>query len=516
MSGRESEADFPERTSLILSVAGFAGMAALGFLQFAKDGSFWIDEASVALSLTQLEPLETFGPLVGGQSFPRLYLFAIRGFVELFGYETMVARALPLLFFWLATAAWVRLLYLRFRGEPLLVALGLALLLIPGTWFVYGALLKPYTLDVLLACVPFLLRDSFYDETLEHGQSPGRLIALAALGLFSYPFTLALLARCGGWWLGAAASGRRSVSPRGVLTGLAGVAVASSLVWFGELRHTSPLGDSLRGFWAACLIGAEGTSTAGLLDRFAFGWWDGRADFSRGGGLDPASLWVLKLGFGVGLARLAWTLVRPEPLPRPHKAWGSRSLGCAVLLVGLPFASLLGGYPICSGRLTLFAFLPVVLVTLEGISFTIDRVGGWPRGHWIAALLTALLVVWISPTSYRNASTRVASQAPQDLRPQLARVREAPGMPILTNKCTRKQIETLPEPVPEAVLYVEEGGGVTVATSDLRAAWFLYVPDPHCRSWVGRVREGAESWTPRHAKGDAARLFEARFPGTAP
>ena len=85
--------------SLVIAVASGLLMLALGANQLAKDGSFWIDEASVALSLLELSPGELFGRLVGGQSFPRFLLLAIDGLVGLFGYETLVARALPHLFF---------------------------------------------------------------------------------------------------------------------------------------------------------------------------------------------------------------------------------------------------------------------------------------------------------------------------------------------------------------------------------------------------------------------------------
>jgi hypothetical protein len=496
------------RISRALSVAAFGTIASLGLAQLLEDGSFWIDEASVALSLQQLEPRALFGPLVGGQSFPRLPLLAIRGLVGLLGYETWVARALPHLFFWLATLAWVRLLYLRFRAEPLLVALGALLILIPAPWFVYAAMLKPYTLDVLLAAVPFLLGDDFYDATLERGESPARLFGITALGALSYPFAMVLLARCAGWWLSRAAAGRPRVSPRGAAVLVAGVSLFAALLWQTDLRHTLALREGLRDFWRACLIG-EGTPTLALLDRFAFGWWDGRSDFSRGG-LGAPMLLVVRVGFALGAVRIALA-VSSRRRGAEAPGWGSRSVGCALLVAGLPFASFALGAPICAGRLTLFAFLPLLLVTLEGFAFAGEELRRLPRGRLVAAAVAAALVAAVAPTSVREASRRALAGAPDDLRPLLERIRQDPGVPILTNACTRKQLETLPEGLPTEVLYIGEGGGVAVALREPPEAWLLFVPAKECQRPIERVREQAVAFTPHHAESDDARLYRVRL-----
>jgi len=85
-------------------------------LQLAKDGSLWRDEASVAVSLLTLSPLELFGRLDGGQSFPRLYLVAVALVKQTFGYHTLALRALPFLFFVLGTVGWLWILFRRFRA----------------------------------------------------------------------------------------------------------------------------------------------------------------------------------------------------------------------------------------------------------------------------------------------------------------------------------------------------------------------------------------------------------------
>ncbi|MFP6628840.1 MAG: hypothetical protein VCC67_07345 [Myxococcota bacterium] len=498
------------RLTLPIVTVAFVALAGLGTHQLFKDGSFWLDEASLALSLLRLEPLQSFGPLVGGQSFPRLYLLAVHGLVGVFGYETIVVRLLPYLFFVAATFAWLRLLSERFRNEPLWIVLGALLLAVPATWLLYGAMFKSYTLDVLVSTIPFLLRDDFYDDILERGERPWRLAALVCLGAVSYPFAAVLLARIGGWWLQRAAAGRRFVALRSLATGITGLAIVAAWLWWMDLRHTSELGEALRNFWSACLIGNSEVGTLALLDRFAFGWFDGRAEFAQVQ-VATAPLVVLRIAFVAGLVRIGLALAPPRWLPIPDH-WGSRSLGYAGLLAGLPLASWLLDYPICAGRLTLFALLPIVLVCLEGLDAGAILARRIPGGRWTALLAATALALSIVPASYENLRSVAAARPPEDLRPLLARTRERSDLPILTTTCTRKQIETLPEDVPAQVLYVQQGGGIVIATREQPETWFLYVPAPYCRSSVAKVRESAVVWERHHSDADGPRLFRVRFP----
>ncbi|MEE2673523.1 MAG: hypothetical protein VX466_07005 [Myxococcota bacterium] len=498
------------RLSLPIATVAFVALAGLGSHQFFKDGSFWLDEASLALSLLRLEPLQSFGPLIGDQSFPRLYLLAVHGLVGLLGYQTLVVRLLPYIFFVAATFAWLRLLSERFRNQPQWIGLGALLLAVPTTWFVYGAMFKPYTLDVFVSTIPFLLRDDFYDDILERGERPWRLAALACLGAISYPFSLVLLARVGGWWLQRSVAGRRNVAPRSLATGIAVLAIVAAWVWWMDLRHTAEIGQALRNFWSACLIGSDEVGTLALLDRFAFGWFDGRAEFAQAR-IATAPLVVLRIAFAAGLVRICLTLVRPGWLPIPE-SWGSRALGHAALLAGLPLASWLLGYPICAGRLVLFALLPVILVCLEGLDAAAILARRIPGGRWTALLATTALALSIMPASYENFQSLATAEAPENLRPLLARARERSELPILTTVCTRKQIETLPEGVPAQVLYVQEGGGIEIAISGQPEAWFLYIPAPFCRGNVAKVRDSTIVWERHHTAGSGPRLFFVRFP----
>lgn len=496
------------RLSLALAAAAFFVLVGVGAHQFFKDGSFWLDEASLALSLLQLAPGESFGPLVGGQSFPRLYLLAVHALVALLGYETWVVRLLPHLFFIAATFAWFRLLTERFRNEPLWIALGALLLSVPATWLFYGALFKVYSLDVFVSTLPFLLRDDFYDDTLARGKRPWRFVALTCLGIVSYPFAMVLLARVGGWWLQRASLGQRAVSRRGALMGASGLLVAATWVSTIELQHTPKLAEALRNWWSACLVGGD-TGTLSLLDRFLFGWFDGRADFTR---VKIAALpgSVLKLAFAAGLVRSVLALAPRTRLPS-SEGWGSRSLGYAGLLMGLPLASWLLDYPICAGRLTLFALLPIVLLVLEGVDAAAIGLQRLPGGRSAALLGGAALALAILPASYANLATVVAQAPPENLRPLLERAREHGELPILTTTCTRKQIETLPEGLPAEVLYLNEGGGIAVAVRERPEAWLLFVRASFCQSNVARIRDAAVLWEPQDLGTIDVRLIRVGF-----
>ena len=86
------------RLSQLLAVVGALGIGTVGTARFLQDGSFWMDEASIALNLLNREPFELFGALEFNQNFPRIYLLAVKGLEQAFGFGTKVLRFLPLVF----------------------------------------------------------------------------------------------------------------------------------------------------------------------------------------------------------------------------------------------------------------------------------------------------------------------------------------------------------------------------------------------------------------------------------
>lgn len=496
-------------------VLGVAALVVVGAAQLAKDGSFWRDEASVAQSLLELSPLELFGALRGGQSFPRLYLAAVQGLKSLFGYETLVVRALPFCFFVLGSAAWGWLLHRRLREQPLLLLFGFLLSLVPAQWFVQAAMLKPYTLDVFAAMLPFLLPDDFYDSTLARGERRWRLFALTAVGALSYPFALASCGRVAGWWAARLPQKRLAVDPPAAGLFACGTLLFVGCLWLTDLRHTAELSGPLERFWQGCVLGAEGTDTRIALERLAFAWYTGETDFSRGGGLPQPLVSVLKLAFAAGVVRIAasmWLGARAGA--QPPAAWGSRSLGHAALLCGLLLASLLVRYPVCPGRLTLFALLPLQVVTFEGFAWAAAGARRLPASRWLAVAAGLALVATAAPSSIRDANRMLHMAAPDDLRPALAIMRERPDLPVIATTCTTKQIETLPEGITHE-LFTAAPAARNAALANPEA-WVLYVPAPHCRSEVKALRAASAAWTERWKPAYGARLALARFESPPP
>jgi len=243
------------RRSALGLAAGSAGlMLLIGAVRLLRDGSFWLDEASIAINLIQQSPVELLGPYLTGHSFPRLYLIPISGLMEAFGYHTLVLRLLPFLAFVGGVMAWTRLVHLRLRREPLLLALIVVLNLIPGVWLAYSAMLKQYTLDVLLALTPFLLSDAFFDRRLRQGRERAALLCLPWLSLLSFTFVIPLVARVLGWYAWALARGRRELDVSAAAGFALSLALALAGLWLIDLRHTAST-PQLFQFWGGCIPG---------------------------------------------------------------------------------------------------------------------------------------------------------------------------------------------------------------------------------------------------------------------
>jgi len=64
-----------------------------------------------------------------------------------------------------------------------------------------GIQLKQYTFDVMLALVPFLIEDGFFERSLIRGERSLWLVCLAAPCAVSYTYPIALGARIIGWYV---------------------------------------------------------------------------------------------------------------------------------------------------------------------------------------------------------------------------------------------------------------------------------------------------------------------------
>src|SRR5713226_3623942 len=140
------------KAAVFISAGALVAHCVIRYLRFS---SFWLDEAFVAVSLRNPTWNTIFARLAYAQYFPRLYLASIAGLRELAGYKVWVLRLLPSASFVVATFFWARLLFSRSKSRAVLGLLGAAMLLGASFWLDQGVQLKQYTLDVMVALVPF-------------------------------------------------------------------------------------------------------------------------------------------------------------------------------------------------------------------------------------------------------------------------------------------------------------------------------------------------------------------------
>jgi hypothetical protein len=426
---------------LVISAGAGLLIFCIGLQRYLADGSLWIDEASVAYSLLELSPLEYFGPLVGNQVFPRLYLLAIRGSVEIGGHETLVLRALPFLFFAVGVFVWMRLLMARFAALPFVLLVGALLAIIPTTWVVYASMLKQYTLDTLLALLVLSIPDRALESCLSRGERRWRAALVMLPWIFSYVYVFAVFGRCAGYCL-MRISERRLRLDTGALVYMAiGLALFGGVLYMTDVRHTivAELGD----FWHECTLTSNRATVAGVCDRMLFDWYQ-PSPYFRQVWLGDAQLWTLRMLTLLGAVSILVAVSGRQVGAAAPDAWGSRSFASIAMVVGLALGSIPISYPLCGGRLVLFVLLPMQIVLLEGVATARAWLLRLPRGEWVASGAVLALALALAPTAVLSVQGFLASSPPNDLRPALRRIRSDPSLPVIVDPCTHHMLAALP------------------------------------------------------------------------
>ena len=419
---------------------------ALGTRRYLMDGSFWESEAFIAYNLLVIEPSALFGPLATDHSFPRLYLWIIAQAMHLFGYETLVLRALPWFFFLVSMALLVWVLGQRFRDRPGLFATALILALAVPVQFAYAAMLKQYTLELALTLALIAVPDKRLDDLLREGRRRFRLWLFVLPCLLSYGYAIVLIARIAGWWGHAALQRRFAVDLRSALLAGLTTLVALGVLWWTELRHTAGA-DALFQFWTKCIVGAGPAGAGDLFGQLLTGWWTRPSGW---GNTETLLAWpgqpVLLALWGLGVVS---AVLRGLGRERPGndagaQAWGSRSLACAAIPPGLFLASLLFGYPICANNLTLFALVPIVCVVVEGMGLALRGIEAW-AGRRTGQAFQAAVVLVLLPVLAGNVAYQWRTPPAADVRPLLPAIEKHGDLPLAVAACSRAQVETLPE-----------------------------------------------------------------------
>lgn len=494
-------------------------MVAVIFVRYGRDGSFWLDEASVALSFRDLSWGQVFEPLIGSQSFPRWYFLLIKTMKELFGYETYVLRFLPMCFGVAAAVLILRLHRIRFANAPLLLAAAVFLNLIPASFYVYSAFLKQYSFDVFLAILPFTLSDSFYEKTLGRGEERWRIALLTLPCALSYTFVIALLGRVVGWYMGEIR--RRGFAIHLPSAGLVvlGIAFYLGCLYVTDLRFT--LGqDAVQLFHSDYILSGNWDRNGRTLLRLAIGWYTGRGEFHVASGVPMWFLRSFPYLLAIGMARILWdALGRGQVASREAPDnWGSRSLGSATVIVGLLMASPIMGYPVADGRMTLFAFVHLQIILLEGVSFLCAQLEWRDTTRPLALALSVALAVALGPAAFRNATQLIVREPPSNIRPVLPRIHEFAELPVLISVCSSKQVATLPGglgggPVIELPLAPGFEAELPFGRSVLVLNAYRVRP---CRKWVQRIVDLAVASQVLHGERDTVELLWVQLPDRLP
>ncbi len=540
--------------SLAMLVLSSATMIAMSGARLVADASFWGDEAAIAYNVISMRPSELMGALDTGHQFPRLYLGLINQLRLAVGYETIVMRTLPFVFFVAGVVLWHRLLWLRFRSNPGLIALGCLLTLVPGDWFAYGAMFKQYSLDVLVALLPFLIADSTLDRMWRDGEGRGRIALQVLPCLVSLSYGIALLGRWVGYGLGSAR--RQGVPPTGTWVGLAaGLSGAMALSYGIDLRHAFENRIAFD-FWGArgCLASGDPVADVTLIGRWLVDWFVGKNPFGGRLPVLPAVATGLLVAAGAGALRVIGERVRPGVGPGPdledaratstppgavatppgaaatppgvastlpgvaeRAAWGTRSLSAAATVGGLFAAGLLLSYPLCANRLTLFAFFSLLLVTLEGVAWAGESLARRGRGAWAEAI-PLMIALAVGPSAAATVEALLTQDAPENLRPLLAQMARAPQRTVVVGYCSAPQALTLPEWIErDDIVYAHdrmaEGRFPIPVDQDV---WLVTTGGGEvCRAWTQRVRERATRFDAVTPAGRGAMLFSVRVDAAA-
>ncbi|HSB09690.1 MAG TPA: hypothetical protein VLM38_09420 [Blastocatellia bacterium] len=471
---------------LIIGVSALAVVGACA-VRFCYLPSFWLDEAFVAVSLRHPTAETIFAPLRYGQYFPRVYLGAIAVLRELLGYEIWVLRLLPTLSFVVATVLWARLLGRRSGAHVALAALGGALFVGSSFWLDQSIQLKQYTLDVLVALIPFSLGDEFFKEALIDGKRKLRLALLATPCVISYTYPIALGARVLGWYAQHGRRRGRRLTAKGSLALVASVAIGLAVIWISDHRFNITNRESYLAYWRGSILSSrfqEGLGSGlSLIANFLWGWHHGR--------LMPIVVAAVAPLQAIGVYRVLRRWKNCGASCDDH--WGSRSLGSLLLLVGTILGSLILSYPIRAGRLALFAQVHTQILAVEG-GLLIESLSAH-RKVLIGFLYASIAIVMVY--SGHRYLDFIRSEPVEDIRPMLSLIKPEMTNTLYVHPCSVAQVESLPEPLP--VEHIELAGKRQLPTPG-ETTWVLWtnLSDDYCREWLDDARNRALSWQVVH------------------
>lgn len=456
-------------------------------VRFIEAPSFSLDEAWIAVDLRDPSLESIFSRLPKGLFFPRLYLSCIAGFRELLGYKIWVLRLVPSFFFIVATVVWARLLTKRCGSLLSANLLGGALLMGSFFWLGQAIQLKQYSFDVLVALIPFLLNDNFYEDALSRDSNKAGLALLALPCFVSYTYPMALLARAFGWYLQHLRHRERKLCWRGLSLLVGFIALGFTSMYVTDYQFNFKNSASYFAYWDKCILSSQLRDGIGsglrLIADFLWGWHAGR--------LKPLVLVAIVPLQALGMYRILSRWKNYSIVDDSN--WGSRSLGSLVLLAGVILAGALVNYPICAGRLVLFAQVHLQILAAEGVLLILSL---WSNRKLAPAFLYACIGIIALYSAHRY--IRFIQEEPhENLRVLLPMIKPELANTIWVEPCAVGQVRSLPDPLPVA--------NVLLKTRDQdpqpgERVWIIWagLNDDYCRKRLDEIHAKSVSWQVVH------------------
>jgi hypothetical protein len=478
---------------LISVIAIIAG----GLVRYVQAPSFWLDEAFVAVSLRNPSK-SIFERLEYAQYFPRIYLSSISVLRDLFGYKVWVLRLLPFISFIVGTCFWGKVLAKRSRHFWLLGLISGGLLIGANYWLDQAIQLKQYTFDVMLALIPFLVEDSLFNESFGEGKHKAILVMLAVPCLLSYTYPMALGARILGCYLyyGRHKGWRIKSSP--IFTLALTIAIAMGCLWETDLQFNLKESASYFAYWNECILSSQLPQDLGgalrLFAKFVWGW-HGRMPLVTTGMVPLQTLGIY------------WVISRWKKgsTSDDESCWGSRSVGSLVLLVEVIASSIFVNYPICAGRVTLFAQIHTQILAIEGALFILTF---WNKRKVVTTCLLVFVVVLLFHSS-RQYTRYVLAEPDENINPMLPLIERSIANTIWVHSCSVAQVRSLPAPLPVENILLDTKEKLPERGQKVWVLW-THLGSEACKKQFDKLRERAISWEVVH-EGPGRGLALAQF-----
>jgi hypothetical protein len=167
------------------------------------------------------------------------------------------------------------------------------------------------------------------------------------------------------------------------------------------------------------------------------------------------------------------------------------------------------GFPLCPGRLTLFATFSLQMVALEGFVAVGRLLARFRGGSVLFAVAVVGLALACSPTAFRKLHHLYTRDVPQNVRPLLHHIEARPNLPVLVAACSETQVSTLPEWIErEDILYYNNGSGKWYRRYPKKREFFVLSAGSefYCEWFFDQLSERVESSERYHEEGNTASL----------